>query len=183
MKPYAARIVPILCGLALASAASASDMLSASLNRFPSKVLPVLVRVDAHGTVTDISPAAQLSPAMDRMLRESVVHMIARPAHYKGRPISSQCVLNLALEARPRGDGRYDARFVYRSVVPVPSGSWYWVHVDGRRLALASRDRVMPWPEPYRRHHRMPRPFVPPAARQLPRTPPQPAARDPHTHR
>jgi hypothetical protein len=62
----------------------------------------------------------------------------------KGHPVSSQFVINLAMQATPRTDGKYDARFVYVSTSPVPSGSWYWVHQDGVRLALAPQGGFLP---------------------------------------
>lgn len=111
---------------------------SASLNEFQPKVMPVLVHVNSHGKVTDASPAIRLSPQIKRLLRANLDEMITKPAFDKrGRPISSQFVINLALQASPRDNGRYDAQFTYVSTAPVPAGQWYWVHTDGHQLALA----------------------------------------------
>ena len=125
----------------LSVGANAAMADSFSLNSFPSRVLPVLVQVNSHGTVTDASPATELSPALNRLLRKNLDELISKPATDKhGRPMSSQFVINVALQASPRQEGDYDAQFAYVSSAPVPSGSWYWVHIDGHRLALASRN-------------------------------------------
>jgi hypothetical protein len=101
--------------------------------------MPVLVHVDARGKVTEVSPSAELSPKVSRLLRQNLDELITKPATEHGRPVSSQFVINLAMQASPREDGDYLARFVYVSSSPVPNGSWYWVHIDGHRLALANR--------------------------------------------
>lgn len=111
---------------------------SASLNEFQPKVMPVLVQVNSHGKVTDVSPAIALSPRINRLLRANLDEMISKPAVDKhGHPMSSQFIINLALQASPLDNGNYDARFSYVSTASVPAGSWYWVHVDGHRVALA----------------------------------------------
>jgi hypothetical protein len=112
---------------------------SQSLNEFRPGVMPVLVHVDARGKVTDVSPSVELSPKVNRLLRQNLDELITKPATDHGRPVSSQFVINLAMQASPRADGDYLARFVYVSSSPVPSGQWYWVHIDGHRLALANR--------------------------------------------
>ncbi|MDE2087120.1 MAG: hypothetical protein KGI63_07795, partial [Xanthomonadaceae bacterium] len=53
---------------------------SMSLNRFPHKVEPVLVRVDAHGRVTEASPAYALPAKMSRLLKANIREMISKPA-------------------------------------------------------------------------------------------------------
>ncbi|MEO8999510.1 MAG: hypothetical protein ABI227_09380 [Rhodanobacter sp.] len=111
-----------------------------SLTEFRPSVMPVLVHVDASGKVTEVSPSTELSPKINRLLRQSLDEMISKPATEHGRPVSSQFVINLAVQASPREDGDYLARFVYVSSSPVPNGSWYWVHIDGHRLALANRN-------------------------------------------
>ena len=146
MKKYASML--LLGLLAAGQSASADD--SFSLNHFTPKVLPVLVQVDRHGKVTDVSPSVELAPRYDRLLRQTLDQMITGPAKDHGRPVASQFVMNLGLQAAPREDGRYDARFVYVSTSPVPAGSWYWVHIDGHRLALKSRSiqpRTLRYPQ------------------------------------
>ncbi|MGP1666846.1 MAG: hypothetical protein ACTS5I_13225, partial [Rhodanobacter sp.] len=103
-------------------------------------MLPVLVQVDANGKITDVSPATHLSPQLDRLLHQNLAEMISKPATDKhGKGISSQFVINMALKAIPRAEGNYDVQFAYVSTSQVPRGSWAWVNVDGRRLALADR--------------------------------------------
>ncbi|WP_255324918.1 hypothetical protein [Rhodanobacter sp. OR444] len=125
----------------LAAGTGAAATPSGSLNEFRPKVLPVLVQVNAQGKITDASPAMKLPPSLDRLMRANLNEMISKPAtDKKGRPIASQFIANLVLHTTPRTEGGYDAQFVYESISPVPSGSWYWVHIDGHRLALASQD-------------------------------------------
>jgi hypothetical protein len=134
----------------LAAGTSALATTSMSLNPFTPKVLPVLVQVDHLGKVTSVSPAVDLAPRYDRLLRQTLDRMITGPAHDHGRAVASQFVINLDLQASPRPDGKYDARFVYVSTAPVPAGSWYWTHIDGHRLALQSQGSSAP------RHFRLP---------------------------
>lgn len=124
----------------LAVSGNAAMAASGSLNEFRPGVMPVLVHVDARGKITDVSPSAELSPKVNRLLRQNLDELITQPATEHGRPVSSQFVINLAVQASPREEGDYLARFVYVSSSPVPSGSWYWVHIDGHRLALANRN-------------------------------------------
>jgi hypothetical protein len=131
-------LLALVGGLVFSSSAAMAS--SGSLNEFRPGVMPVLVHVDSRGQVTDVSPSAELSPKVSRLLRQSLDEMISKPATRHGRPISSQFVINLAVQASPRAEGDYLARFVYVSSSPVPSGSWYWVHIDGHRLALANRN-------------------------------------------
>lgn len=134
------RLSMMMFASVLTVGASAAMASSGSLNSFRPGVMPVLVHVDAKGKVTEVSPSAELSPKINRLLRLSLDEMISKPATEHGRPISSQFVINLAMQASPRPEGDYLARFVYVSSSPVPNGSWYWVHIDGHRLALANRD-------------------------------------------
>lgn len=149
-------IFALLLGCSAAAAAA-----SASLNEFRPKVMPVLVQVNSHGKVTEASPAFELSPKISRLLRTNLDEMITGPAIDKrGRPMSSQFVINLALQATPLDNGKYDAHFTYLSTAPVPPGSWYWVHIDGRRLMLANRDSRSRWQRiPYHRNAPYPRSF------------------------
>lgn len=156
----------------LFASTGAGAMTSQSLNGFTPKVLPVLVQVDSHGKVTGVSPSIELAPRFDRLLRQTVDQLIARPASDHGRPVASQFVMNLTLRTSLRTDGAYDARFAYLSSVPVPSGSWYWVHVDGHRLALMSQGSARPgrvfrdqtWDRPLWRPHSTPRTTSPAAS-------------------
>ncbi|GEM_PF-2631487 len=136
------RIMPkfMMCAWMLLAAAPALASDSMSLNGFHDHALPVLVRVNAAGKVTSVLPAVQLAPRTDRLLRSNLEQMITRPAVEKGKPVSSQFVIQLALITERKGDGIYKAHFQYVSAMPVPAGSWYWVHINGHRLALAASD-------------------------------------------
>lgn len=132
-----------LClALGLLVAGSTVHAESWSLNGFRPHVLPVLVQVDAEGKVTSVSPSIELSPVVDRLLRSSLDEMITKPAMRHGKPVTSQFVINLALKTVPHEGGGYDASFAYVSAKPVPSGSWYWQHEDGHRLALVNRNGI-----------------------------------------
>ncbi|WEN14366.1 hypothetical protein PY254_14155 [Rhodanobacter sp. AS-Z3] len=133
------QLTVVLSTLALCSGTAAAA--SASLNQFNSKVMPVLVRVNSQGKVTEASPAVELTPKIRRLMRANLDEMIRTPATDKhGRPIASQFVINLALNTAPSTNGNYDAKFAYVSTSPVPAGSWYWVHLDGVRVALANQN-------------------------------------------
>jgi hypothetical protein len=137
------RLSPLAFFALLAASSGVAATSPESLNSFRPKVLPVLVQVNAQGRVTDASPSIELSPRINRLLMANLGEMISKPATDRhGRPISSQFIINLALEASPRAEGDYEARFAYVSSKPVPSGSWYWVHIDGHRLALADRNSI-----------------------------------------
>lgn len=122
---------------ALAAAPLAGAAQSMSLNGFRHHVLPVLVTVDSHGRVTRMDPAYELRPKMKKAVRHTVDAMITGPAVWKHKPIASQMIINLALNAEPRDDGNYDVRWMYAGKQPVPyDPSWVWSHIDGHRLAL-----------------------------------------------
>ncbi len=112
---------------------------SISLNQSTPRSMPVLVQVNAMGKVTNVSPSVELTPQLNRLLRSNLDELITGPAIFRGKPIASQFVVNLALQATPQEQDKYSAQFAYLSSSPVPSGSWYWVHIDGHRLALAER--------------------------------------------
>lgn len=123
--------------MGMASLASAAGSNSMSLNGFKHHVLPVLVTVDKQGHVTDMASAYELRPEMRRAVHHAVDGMITGPAVWKDKPIASQVVLNLALDAKPQDDGKYAVRWVYAGSQPVPyDPSWTWSHIDGHRLAL-----------------------------------------------
>jgi len=171
----------------LAVGAGAAMASNGSLNEFRPGVMPVLVHVDARGKVTEVSPSAELSPKVSRLLRQNLDELITKPATEHGRPISSQLVINLTMQASPRPEGDYLARFVYVSSSPVPNGSWYWVHIDGHRLALANRndfgrqprlhfDDRRGYPERnFPNYSRMPSPPIQNTAHNAPSPAPRPA--------
>jgi hypothetical protein len=126
----------------LTVAAGAATAATGSISPFTPKVLPVLVQVNAEGKVTGISPAVALPPTFNHLLAENLNQLITKPAYDHGKPVSSQFVINLELQATPRDEGDYDAHFAYVSTSPLPIGTWHWVNVEGQRIALANQD----WP-------------------------------------
>lgn len=139
--------------LALAAGSAGAD--SMSLTRFRDRVLPVLVKVDTHGKVTRLSSAIELTPRFDRLLRQTVDRWITGPAMDHGKPVASQFVMKLGMQATARPDGEYDTRFVYLSSSPVPSGEWIWQNEDGHRLALVPANGLN-YRDPRYRHHDFP---------------------------
>ena len=148
-----------LSGL-MALAASTSAVVADTPSQLSSRVLPVLVHVNAHGKVTEVLPAYNVHAKLQRLMRESLDQMIVKPAMYHGRAVATQFVVYLGLDVAPRAQGGYDAKFAYKGSSPVPSGNWYWVHdkYNGDRLALANYDeynrepsirRVDPPPRPH----------------------------------
>lgn len=134
-------ITLVLAGaLALAAGKAGAD--SMSLNGFRDRVLPVLVKVDRHGKVTRVSSSVELTPSFDRLLRQTLDQWITGPAMDHGKPMSSQFVMKLGMQATARTDGAYDTGFVYLSSSPVPAGEWVWQHEDGHRLALVRADHL-----------------------------------------
>jgi hypothetical protein len=118
------------------SAAMAGSM---SLTHFKPQVMPVLVAVNAKGHVTKVLPSTELSPTLQRLLAKNLNEWIARPAMVKGRAVASQMIVNVALRAKPRADGRYDVNFAYVSMLRSPfGGAVHWAWKDGRELALVS---------------------------------------------
>lgn len=139
MKP----LLPLVLFGMLTAGSGVAMASSGSLTQFKSKVMPVLVQVNAQGKITSVSPSEELSPKVNRLLMQNLTEMISKPATDRhGRPISSQFIINVALQTSPRAEGDYYANFAYVSSKPVPSGSWYWVHIDGHQLALADRNSV-----------------------------------------
>ena len=107
-----------------------------SLTSFPPRVMPVLVHVNSQGKVTEVQPSTQLPPRLRRLLASSLRRWISRPAMVDGHPVASQSIVNVALHAAPRKDGKYDASFAFVSILPAPFASGYWSTKDGTQLAL-----------------------------------------------
>lgn len=106
------------------------------------QVIPVLVKVDARGRVSDINPAFRLSPKLSRLLEDNLQEIVTAPANNKdGRAVSSQFIANMALTTLTAEDGRPAVQFTYVSSQSIPRGEWSWAHVDNRNLALVNRDQ------------------------------------------
>lgn len=128
----------IVCAIAaFAGTAMAS---SGSLVEFKPKVMPVVVQVDAQGQVTDIMPSEQLTPRLRKMLIKQLDAWIVKPATVKGHPVGSRFIVEVAMQAKPRKDGDYDASFVYVKSLAMPfAGAVHWNVINGGlELALVS---------------------------------------------
>ena len=109
---------------------------SVSLTSFPPRVMPVFVHVNSLGKVTEVQPSTQLPPRLRRLLASNLRQWISKPAIVDGRPVDSYSIVNVALHATPRKDGKYDASFAFVSILPAPFASAYWSTKDGTQLAL-----------------------------------------------
>lgn len=119
--------------LAMGPVAMAS---SDALTSFQPRVMPVFVHVNSLGKVTEVQPSTQLSPRLRRLLVSNLSQWISKPAIINGHPADSQSIINVALHATPRKDGKYDASFAFVSILPAPFASAYWSTRDGNQLAL-----------------------------------------------
>ena len=98
-------------------------------------VLPVLVAVDASGTVTRIDPAIELLPAQKQILERAVKQMITGPAtDQKNQKVGSQMVLRFSMQPVPGAAGAYE--FAYLDAMPVQLESLHWVNTK-KGFALA----------------------------------------------
>jgi hypothetical protein len=128
MQPF--RTLLIACAIAaVAGTASAS---SGSLVEFKPKVMPVVVQVNADGRVTDILPSEQLTPAWQSTLIKQLDAWIVKPATVKDHPVASRFIIEIAMQAKPRKDGKYDAHFVYVKSLPLAfGGALHWEVING----------------------------------------------------
>ncbi|MET0289211.1 MAG: hypothetical protein ABW178_06245 [Pseudoxanthomonas sp.] len=125
----------LIASLLLAGACTVSAQAMANgltVARFEPNVVPVLVKVDKQGKVTSVFSSERLRPAMDRLLYRSARDVAVKQ---EGADRSRMLVLRMKLDARPRADGDFDARFVVLEAKPVPSAAWFWMR-DGDRYAL-----------------------------------------------
>lgn len=136
MTRYSTFLITTFLALAMGAAPAYAD---GALSGFSQKTVPVLVKVNYRGKVTSISPALELRPDFEKLIRQSIQEMITGPAKYRGQPISSQLVMFMVPETTARTDGQYDVRFTSVKNQPVPPGMWYWLNDNGHRLALANR--------------------------------------------
>lgn len=136
MKPF--RDSAIAC--ATAAVAGSALASSGSLVDFKPAVMPVVVQVNAQGQVTDILPSEQLTPQWQRLLIKQLDAWIVKPAVWKGRPVASRFIIEVAVQANPRKDGSYDAQFVYVKSLPLAfGGALHWDIINGGlEVALVS---------------------------------------------
>lgn len=136
MKPFSTSLI----ASALATLASTALASSGSLVNFKPRVMPVVVQVDTQGQVTDILPSEQLTPWQRQMLLKQLDAWIVKPAIVKGHPVASRFIIEVAMRAKPRKDGKYDASFVYVRSLPLAyGGALHWNVINGGlELALVS---------------------------------------------
>lgn len=72
------------CLMLVLSMAMAAGTAAAPAHHAGNRMIPVIVNVDAHGKVTDVTPAYNLHPSFVRKLRETLQHMIEKPAMRHG---------------------------------------------------------------------------------------------------
>lgn len=156
------RLIPMslmACTLAAMAGPALADTMS--LTQFRPQVMPVLVQVNTQGHVTKLLPSVQLSPQLERLLRQSIEQWVVKPASVKGHAVESQVIMKVALQAVPvNGSKNYDVSFTYVSMVQSPFGAAaHWVWKDGHELALVSDAATLQ----FRNVHRFvsPRPFQP----------------------
>lgn len=128
----------IACAIAAFSGTAMAS--SGSLVEFKPAVMPVVVQVDAQGQVTDVLPSEQLAPWLQKMLVKQLDAWIIKPATVKGHPVGSRFIVEVAMQAKPRKDGNYDAGFVYVKSLAMPfAGAVHWNVINGGlELALVS---------------------------------------------
>ena len=164
MKPLRASVI----ACAIAASAGTAMASSGSLVEFKPKVMPVVVQVDARGQVTDVLPSEQLTPWLRKMLVEQLDAWIVKPAIVKDRPVASRFIIEVAMQTKPRKDGKYDANFVYVKSLPMPvAGAVHWNVINGGlELALVSdmgghQRQVFDTTDHWQRSHRSPHAWQP----------------------
>lgn len=125
------------CLLVLASVWA--QAVQADTNPMRTHTLPVLVKVDATGKVTGISPAYNLRPSFQRLLRDTINKMVTKPAMKNGKAVNSQLVITLSVLTGKAVNGRAETTLRYLSVKPLPPGTWHWSRNEENRLALSTQ--------------------------------------------
>lgn len=103
-----------------------------TISSVSSDLIPVLVKVNKQGNVTNISVPIPLKASWSRLLRKNISEMVTAPAMKDGKGINSQVIFMVALDTIERADGNYDASFTAREVRAAPSGVFSWKVQDGR---------------------------------------------------
>lgn len=136
MKPLRASVI----ACAIAAFAGTAMASSGSIVEFKPRVMPVVVQVDARGQVTDVLPSERLTPAWQSMLIKQLNAWIVKPAIVEDHPVASRFIIEVAMQAKLRKDGKYDANFVYVKSLPMPfGGAVHWNVINGGlELALVS---------------------------------------------
>jgi len=130
----------LLLILVLAIASIAAAAAASPGHRSGNRMIPVLVHVNAHGRITDVTPAYHLHPAFVRKLHETLQKMITRPAMKHGKPVDSQFVMVLALVDKQQDNGKHVVNIRYQTSKSLPPGQWTWIHQSGHGLALSNQN-------------------------------------------
>ena len=164
MKPIRASLL----ACAVAAVAGTAMASSGSLVEFKPQVMPVVVQVNAEGQVTDILPSEQLTSLWKKMLIKQINAWIVSPAIVKDHPVASRFIIEVAMQAKPRPDGDFDANFVYVKSLPMPAaGAVHWNVINGGlELALVSdmgghQRQVFDTTDHWQRSHRSPHAWQP----------------------
>ncbi|HEX7326108.1 MAG TPA: hypothetical protein VF292_12265 [Rhodanobacteraceae bacterium] len=121
-----------LVGCAVAMLSGVAFAGSGSLVSFKSRVMPVVVDVDATGQVTGIMPSGRLRPAARSLLVRQLSRWITGPAIVKGKPVPSTFIVEVGVQSRELKNGDYKVNYAYVKSMPVPFyGLAYWSHSYG----------------------------------------------------
>lgn len=135
MKKTASIALAVLIFLAAGWTTAAASDAPARVNH----TIPVLIKVNKKGVVSDVLPAYNVRPAFKRMLKDVIRRMITKPAMKDGKPVESQFVITLAVLTNKGTRDHAGTTFKYLATKSLPPGSWHWVHGTDDRLALSSQ--------------------------------------------
>jgi hypothetical protein len=131
MKKLSACIGALLALLLVNAAAAHRGTSDIEVGKVNKHVLLVLVAVDSTGKVTEVDPATDLHPALQRMVEDAVHAMIKAPAKDRhGQARASQLVLALVIEPNKDHPGAFT--LAYQSSKEVPVGPLHWIVRPGR---------------------------------------------------
>ncbi len=138
MKRQLSVVALVLC-VSLMGTAAAQSVAEFDADKH---VLPVLVAVDADGTVSKIDSAIELLPAQEQVLERAVRQMITGPAtDKKGHGVDSQMVLRFSMQPVEGNDAAFE--FAYLDAKSVQAGSLHWVSTeDGFALETSRAERA-----------------------------------------
>lgn len=132
--------IALIIGTFLLLSAACIPAAHADSSQPSSRTLPIIVKVDAKGSVTDITPAYRLSPGFEKLVRETLAKMITSPAYKDGDPVPSQFVITLGVIKNEAAQGKSNVTLKYLGSKALPDGNWYWIHIPpDNRLALGDQ--------------------------------------------
>ncbi len=121
------------------SAFAISDKSTTPLLAHGNATLPVLIKVNAAGKITEVSPSNPLPDDLSSLLRKNVGEMIVAPAtNAAGQHVESQFLADIELVIEPLPDGQFSAHFSRpSSIKSLPNtGRWHWARTDDVQPAL-----------------------------------------------